>query len=162
QNLGVRVRIVREMVHPMRPWRDAKALAALMRLMREERPDIVHAHTSKAGLLARLAGYLMGIPVVFTVHAWSFVDGAPLLQKWASIPLERVTGALGGFVIAVSQANADLGLRRKVTRPARLQRIWNGVADVPMRARHAPNETVTLMMTARFCEPKDHVLLLRA
>jgi glycosyltransferase involved in cell wall biosynthesis len=146
----------------MRPWKDLKALAAIVRLMREERPDIVHAHTSKAALLARIAARLTRTPIVFSAHTWSFADGAPRLQQWLSIPMERLTGALGGTVIAVSQANVDEALRRKMIRPENLRRIWNGIPDVPLRAKHELREHVTLMMTARFCPQKDHLLLLKA
>src|ERR1041385_845034 len=65
-NLGVPVRIIPDLVRPMRPWKDLKALAAIVRLMREERPDIVHAHTSKAALLARIAARLTRTPIVFS------------------------------------------------------------------------------------------------
>ena len=160
--LGVRTRIMPDMVQPIRPWEDVKALAAMVRLFREERPDIVHAHTSKAGLLARLAGRLMGIPVVFTAHTWSFADGVPRLQQWISIPFEKIAGAFGGTVIAVSQANVDRALRRRMIRPENLVRIWNGIVDVPHRAKPGSRKTTTLIMTARFCEQKDHISLLKA
>jgi glycosyltransferase involved in cell wall biosynthesis len=160
--LGVPVRIIPDMVQPIRPLKDVKALAGVVRLIRDESPDVVHAHTSKAGLLARLAAHLTGTPVVFTAHTWSFADGVPRAQRWLSIPLERLTGMLGGTTIAVSQANMDLALRRKILRQENLLRIWNGVADVPLRANAGSRESVTIIMTARFCAQKDHLLLLEA
>ena len=160
--LGVPVRIIPDMVQPVRPWKDVNALAAIVRLLRDERPDIVHAHTSKAGLFARLAARLTGTPVVFTAHTWSFAEGTPHLQHWFSIPLERLAGALGGAVIAVSQANMDLALRKKMIRRENLLRIWNGVPDAPQRANPGSRETATLIMSARFSAQKDHLLLLQA
>ena len=113
-------------------------------------------------MLARLAAALTGTQAVFTAHTWSVEDGLPRMQRWFSIPLERLAGALGGAVIAVSQANVDLAVRKKVIRQENLLRIWNGVADTPLRANPGSRETVTLVMSARFCAQKDHLLLLQA
>ena len=45
----------------------------LVRLIRRVRPDIVHANSSKAGVLGRLAAALTGVPArIFTVHGWAF------------------------------------------------------------------------------------------
>jgi glycosyltransferase involved in cell wall biosynthesis len=160
--LGIPVRIIPDLVQPIRPLKDLKALAGIVRLIREERPDVVHAHTSKAGLLARLASRLTGTQVVFTAHTWSFTEGVPRAQRWFAIPLERLTGALGGAIINVSQANMDLALRKRVARPKNLTRIWNGVVDTPLRANPGLREPITLVMTARFAPQKDHLLLLEA
>jgi glycosyltransferase involved in cell wall biosynthesis len=160
--LGIPVRIIPDLIQPIHLLKDLKAMLGILRLIRDESPDIIHAHTSKAGLLGRVAAFLMGIPIVFTAHTWSFVGGVSRGQRWYSVPLERLAGALGGMTIAVSQANLDLALQLKVTPRKRLVRIWNGVVDVPVRASAGTRESVTLIMTARFVKQKDHVLLLEA
>lgn len=71
--------------------RDARALWALIRLFRKVRPDIVHSHTPKAGLLAMLAGWLTGVPV--RMHT---VAGLPLMEakgfkRWVLEWAERLT-----------------------------------------------------------------------
>jgi len=57
-----------ELYRQIRIWGDLKALWALIRLIRKERPDIVHTHTAKAGFLGRIAAILTGVPVV--VHTF--------------------------------------------------------------------------------------------
>jgi glycosyltransferase involved in cell wall biosynthesis len=160
--LGIPVRIVPDLIQPIHLLKDLKAMVGILRLIHDESPDIIHAHTSKAGLLGRLAAFITGVPIVFTAHTWSFVDGVSRSQRWLSIPLEKLAGALGGTTIAVSQANMDLALRRKVTPRKRLVRIWNGVADLPLRANVGKRGPLTFIMTARFVRQKDHVLLLEA
>jgi len=59
---GIRHEVV-EMTRTISPIRDLKALLALVKLMRKFRPDIVHTHTPKAGLLGMLAARIAGVPV---------------------------------------------------------------------------------------------------
>jgi glycosyltransferase involved in cell wall biosynthesis len=62
------VRWVPELSRSVRPWRNLKALWRLWRLLRRERPTIVHTHTAMAGCLGRLAAVLSGAPIV--VHTF--------------------------------------------------------------------------------------------
>lgn len=73
------------------------ALSRLRRLLRETRPDVIHAHLPLAGVLARIAGGLEGIPVVYTEHnVFAGYHPATQLAARATWPLQRL-------VIAVSE-----------------------------------------------------------
>src|SRR5204862_6700898 len=64
------------------PWHDALGLLELVRLCRRERPHILHANSSKAGVLGRLAAYLSGVPIrIFTVHGWAFAAHRGIVGK---------------------------------------------------------------------------------
>src|SRR5262249_42208325 len=70
-----RVRVVRvpTLSRSVHPLRDPRALADLTRVIRAERPDIVHTHTAKAGALGRLAARALGVPhIVHTFHGHVF------------------------------------------------------------------------------------------
>nr|WP_252903892.1 glycosyltransferase [Secundilactobacillus oryzae] len=54
---------------------DLKAVHALRGLLRNIRPDIVHLHSSKAGMVGRLAAAGLSMKVIFTVHGWGFTPG---------------------------------------------------------------------------------------
>ncbi|MGH7979713.1 MAG: glycosyltransferase, partial [Limisphaerales bacterium] len=61
------------LVRPVRPFRDWAALRQLESLLRRQRPDIVHTHSAKGGVLGRLAAKRAGVPViVHTIHGPSF------------------------------------------------------------------------------------------
>src|SRR3954467_13296249 len=70
RKLGIEVHIVPELVHPIRPLQDARAVWAVSSLLRRCCPDIIHGHTGKAGLIARAAGVLCPTTRFFTVHSW--------------------------------------------------------------------------------------------
>lgn len=72
---GLDLRVVPEMRRSLNPVRDLRAFRAIRRHLQEFRPDIVHTHSSKAGILGRLIAYHMGIPAVHTIHGASFHFG---------------------------------------------------------------------------------------
>jgi hypothetical protein len=64
-----------EMGQPIRPVHDARALARLARVVRNWRPDLIHVHGSKAGVLGRLARFANpAVPLAFTPHQYAFVN----------------------------------------------------------------------------------------
>ncbi len=89
---GLDLRVIPEFRRNIHPWRDWVSYRKLIRLLREIKPDIVHTHSSKAGILGRAAAYKLGIPCVHTIHGPSFFPGqSPLanhvyrwLETWAA------------------------------------------------------------------------------
>ncbi len=68
RGLGIRLIEVPSMQREVAPWADAAGLARIVRIVRRERPDIIHTHLAKAGMLGRLAAKT--IPGVKTVHTF--------------------------------------------------------------------------------------------
>ncbi|HKN46682.1 MAG TPA: glycosyltransferase, partial [Candidatus Polarisedimenticolia bacterium] len=113
---------VRSLVRPIRPTRDLDALARLTGIFRRMRPRIVHTHSSKAGILGRIAARLAGVPViVHSIHGYGFNVRQPAPVRAAIIALEKAVAPLTTHFIAVSRANLDQGVelgifpRRKAT-----------------------------------------------
>ena len=159
---NIPVRIIPNMCQPISPIRDVKALVALIRLFRCELPALVHAHTSKAGLLCRFAGALSGTPVVFTAHTWSFADGISNLQRAIALPLEHLAARGGGRIIAVSEANAKAAVANSIAEASEIAMIWNGIPDTPYRATPGSRPEITVVMVARFAPQKNQRALVEA
>lgn len=84
---------------------DVRALIGLIRLIRKERPSVVHANSSKAGLIAMIAARVTFVPhILFTAHGWAWNELRPRWQKWAFKVLHYKTVFLAHRVIAVSNA----------------------------------------------------------
>ena len=162
RNLGIPCRVVPQLVQPIAPVSDLRALVGLVNLMRELKPDLVHAHTSKAGILGRLAARIAGIPSVFTAHTWCFVEGTSWKWKAAGVPSERLAARFCSAIINVSHANRNLALRYRISDRQHHVVIHNGIADTPHRAKPHHSAIPTVVMVARFCAQKDHSLLLSA
>ncbi|WBO66249.1 glycosyltransferase [Streptomyces camelliae] len=132
----------------------------LVRLIDEVRPELVHAHSAKAGLAARLA--VRGrIPTVFQPHAWSFeaVGGptAALALRW-----ERWGARWADRVVCVSEAERETGLRAGVR--AAYAVVPNGIDTT----RFSPGPATPLVpgplvvCVGRLCRQKGQDVLLRA
>jgi glycosyltransferase involved in cell wall biosynthesis len=144
------------------PWQDVLALLELVRLCRRVRPDIVHAHSSKAGALGRLAAALAGVPVrIFTVHGWSFAAYGGLsgrLYLWVERRLRRLSSA----VVCVAAASRDVGLAAGVLRAERTLVIHNAVDVAAFPARARLERAPRVVSIGRFAFPKDFATLVEA
>lgn len=168
---GVDVVELPSLVRPIRPWSDAVALVGLVRLLRRLRPEVVHSHSSKAGVLARLAARVAGVPVVcHTVHGWSFRDEQPRVLRAAVVALERLLASITTATVVVTSADLDLAVRHRIGRPARFSLIRSGVRLDAFREGDREQARSTLGVgeeplvgaVQRLAAPKDARTLLEA
>jgi glycosyltransferase involved in cell wall biosynthesis len=155
--------VLRHLSVPIRPVRDVRALREIRAVLAELRPDLLAAHSSKAGTLGRLAGRSLQVPVVFTVHGWAFTPGVPALQAALYRRIERLAGPFASRIITVSEFDRRLALDARIATADRVVTVHNGMADVAPALRADPARTPPrLVMIARFGAQKDHPTLLRA
>lgn len=160
--LGVPVHLVPDLRREVSFSEDRRALWTLRDLVARLRPALVHTHSSKAGVLGRLAARAEGVPAIHTAHGWAFSEGSSWARKAFSIPVEAAASLCTHRFIAVSDADGALATRWRVARPGQVRVVRNGVPDGPERARPGDDETPVVTMVARLAPPKDHLLLLRA
>jgi glycosyltransferase involved in cell wall biosynthesis len=109
---------ISNLCRPIRPWRDLKALFELVRLLRIERPHIVHTHSSKAGVIGRLAAWLAGVPIrVHTVHGFGFNPAQPFWVRLIYVWLERLLALRTTTLVFVSNANRNEAVARRIGNP---------------------------------------------
>ena len=115
RQLGVHVVEVPSLVREIAPARDTRAVLELRRRLREWRPDIVHTHSSKAGLVGRLAARLQRVPmIVHTVHGWSFHEHMAPLTRAAYVRLERRAARWTSRIVTVSDLDREKGLAARI------------------------------------------------
>jgi glycosyltransferase involved in cell wall biosynthesis len=107
------------LVQPIAPLSDMRALRGLVATFRRYRPDVVHTHTSKAGILGRLAARAMRVPVLLHgVHIVPF-DNVGQLERYAYLTAERAVQGLTHAFVDVSPAMRDLCVQAGVGSPER-------------------------------------------
>src|SRR3989344_3575655 len=82
QEQGIRVIILDKLERDMKVSNDWQVLRSFIKLFKEERPDIIHLNSSKAGGLGALAGRLAKVPrIIFTAHGWAFNESRNSIEK---------------------------------------------------------------------------------
>ncbi|NLO91418.1 MAG: glycosyltransferase family 4 protein [Elusimicrobia bacterium] len=110
------------------PLKDAAALLALRRLFMRLKPDVVHTHSSKAGILGRLAAKAAGVPAIaHTFHGFGFTPGQSAPARLAFETAERLCAPISDALIFVSQANMDEARSKGIGNPARYRLIRSGI-----------------------------------
>jgi len=118
RRLGLRFVPVPSLVHPIRPWADLAAFFWLWAFFWRGGFQVVHTHSSKAGLLGRLAARLAGVPTLLhTVHGWSFNDFQGAAAFKVFVGLERWLARLGGRLVVVAVSLREKGLLHGIGRP---------------------------------------------
>ncbi|MGH9424738.1 MAG: glycosyltransferase family 4 protein [Terriglobia bacterium] len=109
-------------------WDDIRSVSKICELLRLFKPDIVHTHTPKAGIVGRWAARLAGVPkIVHTYDGFGFSPRHPLWQKALYVGLERATARITSQFVAVSDPNRVLGQSYGIFRREECALIRSGV-----------------------------------
>ncbi|MDH3224238.1 MAG: glycosyltransferase, partial [Gemmatimonadota bacterium] len=106
---GVQIEVLPSLGPEVHPGRDIRALGALIRLFRRERPHIVHSHTAKAGALARIAAVIARVPIrihTFHGHVLGGHYFSPARTRFF-IHIERQLARITHRIVAISPSQRD-------------------------------------------------------
>jgi glycosyltransferase involved in cell wall biosynthesis len=170
---GLAPHVIPELGREISWWDDPVALWKLYRLLRRERPTIVHTHTAKAGTLGRLAAAAAGVPVrIHTFHGHVFHGYFSPLKTRVFLLIERLLAKITTRIVAISEAQlADLAQRYGIAPANKFQVIPIGLDLEPLLAqpaRRATEETgarrdeLIVGFVGRLVPVKDPLLALRA
>ncbi|MCK9595027.1 MAG: glycosyltransferase family 4 protein [Candidatus Omnitrophica bacterium] len=113
------------------PLKDIAALFEIFHFIRKNNIQLAHTHSSKAGIIGRIAARLAGVKIVIhTVHGWPFNDFQGYLSSRLFVLMERVCAMFTDKIIAVSQADIAKGLKSRIGRPEKYSLIRYGI-DIP-------------------------------
>ncbi|HTK60145.1 MAG TPA: glycosyltransferase [Candidatus Baltobacteraceae bacterium] len=120
---------LKDLVRPIAPWRDLKAVLRLRDLIDEEGFDLVHANSSKAGLVAALAARLSRTKprVVYTAHGWGFSERRSLPFRLAVLWSEKLAARWRAATIVLTSAERDVALKERLSSRERLHLIPLGI-----------------------------------
>jgi lipopolysaccharide/colanic/teichoic acid biosynthesis glycosyltransferase/glycosyltransferase involved in cell wall biosynthesis len=159
-DLGIAVLALPSLQNSLNPLKVITSVRALLAHVRVLQPDVIHAHSAVAGVIARLAGKLRQIPVVYTVHGFGFKPQAPWLIRTNAWLAEAVLAAWTTRMVCVSAHEKELAARLPMP-PERVSVVHNALADVPWRSDMA-TQPPSLVMVARMAAPKRPDVLIEA
>lgn len=126
------------------PWHDILAIFEIIRLIKQENPDIVHLNSSKAGFLGSIAGKLAGKKTVFTAHGFFYFKRAAWYIKIIYTILEWIASKFRDIIIAVSEEDRQQGISHHLLPAARIITIHNGIPIVPFLSKEEAKQKLGL------------------
>ena len=117
-----------EMVREISPLKDLKAYIKLKKYFREQKFDVVHTHSSKAGIIGRLAAQAAKVPcIVHTVHGQAFHEYEKPWKNFIYKLSERIAGYPSDRIYAVAQAMIDQCIKAHIAPPEKYQVVYSGM-----------------------------------
>ncbi len=174
QHGGIETIETSNLVRDLSPMRDVRCYFNLKTIIAQWQPDVVHTHSSKAGILGRLAAWKAGVPcVVHTIHGLAF---HPYQTKWRNaiyIASERFAARRCHRIICVADAMRDQALAARIGRRDQYVTVYSGIDTEPfVQPKHSQQAMRTelglaeddfvLGTIARLAELKGHDDLLDA
>lgn len=168
---GIPVLLLPDLVRAISPSHDLKAYRALRREMRDGGWDLVHANSSKAGVLASLAARgLAGPKVVYTAHGWAFMEPGGAAKRLLYLAMERIAARGRAMTIVLSERERGLAERRVGIAPERIATVPHGIVsptafltrEEARRELGLPAEALVVGTIANLYRTKGLDLLVRA
>lgn len=149
---------LKSLVKPIKLVKDIKVVFELLKVKKDFRPDIIHLHSSKAGVLGRVIGLGMKSKIVYTVHGF---DSIRLMHR-IFLPLEKVLQCFCGAIVGVSNYDNKNLRAEKIDR--NVSTVYNGIDEtIILKESTLPfntNGKKVVMTIARIAPPKQFELFL--
>lgn len=141
RNAGYAVEVIESMRRAILPAKDLESYRVLLRRLRGLRADVVHTHSSKAGILGRWAAYHASVPlVVHTIHGLAFTASTNAVVNTSYRLAERVTAPITDRIVCVADAMREQSLRAGIGKPAQYVTVYSGMDVEPFLHPPVPRE----------------------
>jgi glycosyltransferase involved in cell wall biosynthesis len=138
---GYRVELIDEMRRSILPGKDWRTFGRLTARLRELAPDVVHTHSSKAGVIGRWAARKAAAPVIIhTIHGLSFTASGSRLVNHAYKALERRAARISDVIVCVADAMRDQSLAAGIGRREQYETVYSGIQTAPFIDPPVPRE----------------------
>ncbi len=171
---GYRVEIIDDLVRQISLRQDRAAAKSLRTLLGQLKPDVVHTHSSKAGIIGRkVAAEIGGMKIVHTIHGLAYHRFNSWWRNRLYISLEKTAAKRSDAIICVADAMADQALAAGVGKPSQYVTVYSGMeiepyltrppeADAFRKSLKLPADAVLVTQVSRLAELKGHEFIIEA
>jgi glycosyltransferase involved in cell wall biosynthesis len=129
---GYKIEVIDAMRRAILPLKDFKTYKELIRRLREVQPDVVHTHSSKAGIIGRWAAHRAGVPVVVhTIHGLAFTASKNRMVNNVYKMLERQAAPISHRIVSVADAMTEQSVAAGIGRPEQYVTVHSGMEIEP-------------------------------
>lgn len=158
QKFNIQTAVLHTMKSDFNFLNDIKSIRKFCHIIKEFNPDIIHCHSSKAGLIGRISARIKKVPAIFTVHGWGFGNKQGIVKSTLIYLLELFLSRITTYYIFVS--NFDKKVADKKIKNYLGKVIYNGTDFSQFQGNG--NETLDIVMVARNDPQKDYQTLIKA
>lgn len=172
RDYGYRIEVIDAMRRSILPFSDWRTYRGMVRRLAEMGPDVVHTHSSKAGIIGRWAAHAAGVPaVIHTIHGLAFTASTRRTVNGFYKFLERKTAPISTRIVCVADSMRDQSLAANIGRREQYVTVYSGMKTAPFldppvpaaEVRHSlglSDEHIAVGTIARLFELKGHEDLL--
>lgn len=151
--------------------RDIKAFYDICKIIKKDKPDIIHLHSTKAGILGKIAGAIYNVPTIYNAHGWSFTMNISNTKRKVYSIIEKATSRFCTHIVNISEYEQQIALDYRIKDKKSMSVIYNGI-DINMYKRdiekakmirkslNINNDSIVIGMVARLAEQKNPILFL--
>ena len=140
---GYRVEVFDAMRRSILPLKDWRTYRSIRRRLSELKPDVVHTHSSKAGIIGRWAAHHAAVPrVIHTIHGLAFTASTSKLANGVYKSLERHTAPITDRIVCVANAMRDQSLAADIGVPGQYVTVYSGMDTAAFLNPPVPRDAV--------------------
>jgi len=144
----------------LNPFNFLYSMNRVQTIVDDFKPDIVHCHSSIAGLLGRMV-IKNCIPTLYTAHGWGFNIGVPFIQKQLAIWGEKFVAKYCVKIICVSKFVKNLAVKYQIAKEDKFELVYNGV-ETDRQFEYRNDNKIKIVFVGRLAPPKQPLMLLQA
>lgn len=110
--------------------KDLLAIIKMVKIIKKEKPNLIHAHSSKAGVIARIAAMFSSVNILYTPHAFSFLSTNYYLKKKMFILIERMLRTRRTTLLATSKSERDQAINIAGFNPSNVVVLNNAISPI--------------------------------
>lgn len=110
--------------------KDLKAIIDVYRIVKEQRPDLIHVHSAKGGIIGRIAGRILKIKVIYTPHAFSYLSAESKFKRKLFLLIERFFAKGNVYILATSSSEKNRAIEEVGFDPNRTFHVDNAINTI--------------------------------
>ena len=122
-------------------FKDYRAIKDCIGFVDKENPDVIHCHSSKAGVIGKIAGAIKKKPVLYTPHAYSFLNTESILKQKIYLTLEQLFSKFNNKVLACSVSEKNRAIKEVGHKKKKVLVFENGIKPIQKTERLSINKT---------------------
>lgn len=123
----------------LNPWKDIRGVFQAIKIIRNEKPNLVHCHSAKGGVVGRISAWWCGVPCAYTPHAFSFLCSDNWLKRGIFRAIEKIT-KFNTYVLACGESERKMAINEVGYRSKRALCWSNSVPDASKEVMTELNE----------------------